>query len=101
MDEPLLPGSEEPVDGYLPLAYIYQPTPSAMQSALARRPAKTWVLDFEPWDRREIEPLMGWTSTRDPLNSFYQLHFPDVQSALDYAKRQGWKCIVQPPPIKV
>ena len=33
-EEPRLPGSEVPTDGKLPLAYIYQPSPSAMQSAL-------------------------------------------------------------------
>jgi len=59
-EEPLLPGGPAPTDGKLPLAYIYQPAPSAMQSALARRPPG-WLLEFEPLERREIEPLMGWT----------------------------------------
>ena len=36
-DEPLLPGSSVPTDGKLPLARIYQPSPSAMQSALTER----------------------------------------------------------------
>jgi ETC complex I subunit conserved region len=80
-EEPLLPGSSVPSDGKLPLARIYQPSPSAMQSALAER-RRGWVLEFEPWQRKEIEPLMGWTATRDPFTSFYGLRFPDRQSAI-------------------
>ncbi|MGC1886853.1 MAG: hypothetical protein WA709_12265 [Stellaceae bacterium] len=50
-EEPLLPGSLAPTDGRVPLAYIYQPSPSAMQSALPGRQPE-WVLEFEPWDRK-------------------------------------------------
>jgi hypothetical protein len=89
-EEPLLPGSPAPIDGKLPLAYIYQPAPSAMQSALARRPAE-WVLEFERWERKEVEPLMGWTSSRDPFTSLYRLRFPDRQSAIEFAERHGWR----------
>jgi hypothetical protein len=53
-EEPLLPGSLAPTDGRVPLAYIYQPSPSAMQSALPRRRQPEWVLEFEPWDRKEV-----------------------------------------------
>ena len=60
-EEPRLPGSLAPTDGRLPLAHIYQPSPSAMQSALTGRQPE-WVLEFEPWDRKEVEPLMGWTA---------------------------------------
>jgi hypothetical protein len=98
-EEPLLPGSSTPTDGELPRAYIYPPAPSAMQSSLARRP-REWLLEFEPWDRKEIEPLMGWTATRDPFTSFYRLRFRDRQSAIDFAERHGWKYIAQPPPVQ-
>ena len=98
-EEPLLPGTAEPADGKLPMAYIYQPSPSATQSPLAGRP-REWVLEFEPWDRKEVEPLMGWTATRDPFTSFYRLRFPDRQSAIDFAERHGWKYVAQPPPVR-
>src|SRR5690348_16930411 len=81
-EEPLLPGSLAPTDGRLPLAYIYQPSPSAMQYALPGRKPE-WVLEFEPCDRKEVEPLMGWTATRDPFTSLYRLRFPARQSAID------------------
>ena len=98
-EEPLLPGSLAPTDGRLPLAYIYQPAPSAMQSVLAGRQPE-WVLEFEPRDRKEIEPLMGWTASRNPFTSFYRLRFPDRQSAIDFAERHGWKYVAQPPPVR-
>jgi hypothetical protein len=98
-EEPRLPGSETPTDGKLPLAYIYKPSPSAMQSALTgRRPG--WVLEFEPWDRKEVEPLMGWAATRDPSTSFYRLHFPDRQRAIEFAERHGWRYVARPPPAR-
>src|SRR5213076_2059847 len=44
-------------------ARMYKPAKSAMQSGKAN--TKEWLLDFEPEERREIEPLMGWTSSGD------------------------------------
>jgi hypothetical protein len=96
-EEPLLPGTPEP--GKLPMAYIYQRSPSAMQSPLAGRP-REWVLEFEPLDRKEVELLMGWTASRDPYTSFHRLRFPERQSAIDFAERHGWKYVAQPPPVR-
>ena len=98
-EEPLLPGSLAPTDGRLPLAYIYQPSPSAMQSALTGRQSE-WVLEFEPWDRKEVEPLMGWTASRGPFTSFYRPRFPDRQSAIEFAEHHGWKYVAPPPPVR-
>ena len=98
-EEPLLPGSAAATGGELPLAYIYQPSPSAMQSALTGRRSE-WVLEFETWERKEVEPLMGWTGSRDPFTSFYRLRFPDRQSAIDLAERHGWRYVAQPPPVR-
>jgi hypothetical protein len=78
-EEPLLPGSLAPTDGRLPLAYIYQPAPSAMQSVLAGRQPE-WVLEFEPWDRKEIEPLMGWTASRNPFTRFIGYASPTAKA---------------------
>jgi transposase len=94
-EEPLLPGSLAPTDGRVPLAYIYQPSPSAMQSALPRRRQPEWVLEFEPWDRKEVEPLLGWTATRDPFTSFYRLRFPRSPER-DRIRRAPWLEICRP-----
>jgi hypothetical protein len=98
MDGPSLPGTPAPADRALPLAWIYQPEPSAMQSALAQRTA--WVLEFEPGGRREPEPLMGWTSTRYPFGSMSRLHFPNLQAAVAFAERHGWQYLVRDPPLR-
>ena len=45
------------------VARIYKPARTAMQSGPAR--TKEWVLEYEPEAPREIDPLMGWTSSRD------------------------------------
>jgi len=44
-------------------ARIYQPARTAMQSGSAK--TKDWVLDFAPASTREVDPLMGWTSSTD------------------------------------
>lgn len=75
MDQPLLPDSEEAADSPLPLAYVYRTAPSAMQSAVVQKAQR--VLEFEPSERREIEPLMGWISIRDPFGSMSRLYFPN------------------------
>jgi len=41
-------------------ARIYLPARSAMQSGQAK---ESWVLEYEPERPREIEPLVGWTSS--------------------------------------
>ena len=42
---------------------IYILSKTAMQSGFAN--TKAWVLDFEPEAPRQVEPLMGWTSSGD------------------------------------
>ena len=93
---PRLPGTSLPAPGQLPLAYIYQPAPSPTQSAPGRR---EWVLEFEPSSPPEIEPLMGWVSSRDPF-AHIRLRFPDQQSAIEFAEKQGWPYVVQNPPVR-
>jgi hypothetical protein len=93
-----LPGSSLPADRALPVAYIYQPARSVMQSAPVLK--QKWVLEFAPWSRREIEPLMGWTSSGDPFASIPQLRFPDRESAIEFAERQGWSYVVRDPPVR-
>jgi ETC complex I subunit conserved region len=94
--EPQLPGTSMPARAQLPLAYIYQPAPSPTQSGRGR---EEWVLEFEPSSPPEIEPLMGWISSRDPF-AHIRLRFPDRQSAIEFAERQGWPYVVQNPPLR-
>jgi hypothetical protein len=92
---PLLPGTSLPARRELPLAYIYQPARSPTQSGQAR--TREWLLEFEPSSPPEIEPLMGWTASRDPFPHI-RLRFPDRPSAIEFAEHQGWPYVVQDPP---
>jgi hypothetical protein len=44
-------------------ARIYKPAKTAMQSGTGN--TKEWVLDYEPEQPRQIEPLMRWTASGD------------------------------------
>ena len=57
-----------------------------MQSGTAK--TKAWILEFEPEAPREVEPLMGWTSSRD-MKSQLRLAFQSKEDAIAYAKRNG------------
>lgn len=67
-------------------ARIYQPARTAMQSGTAK--TKGWVLEFAPEAPREVDPLMGWTSSGD-MNSQVRLRFDTKEAALDYARERG------------
>jgi ETC complex I subunit conserved region len=66
-------------------ARIYQPARSAMQSGEAK---DNWLLEYEPEKPREIEPLMGWTSSAD-MRSQVKLKFGAKEEAIAYAERNG------------
>jgi hypothetical protein len=67
-------------------ARIYKPAQTAMQSGPAR--TKEWVLEYEPEVPREIDPLMGWTSSRD-MKSQIVLAFDSKEEAIAYAEANG------------
>jgi hypothetical protein len=67
-------------------ARIYKPAKTAMQSGTAK--TKEWVLDFEPEQAREIEPLMGWTSSGD-MGQQIRLRFDTAEEAIAYCERHG------------
>ena len=52
--------------------------------------------------RRWENPLMGWTSTGDPLEHVARsgIWFWTQQQAEDYCKRHGFEFEVQPPNIR-
>jgi hypothetical protein len=68
-------------------ARIFKPAKNAMQSGTAT--TKEWQLDFEPEQPREVEPLMGWTSSRD-MKQQVSLRFDTKEEAIDYCQRAGF-----------
>ncbi len=75
-------------------ARIYRPAKTAMQSGKAK--ADTWTLDFEPEQPRKVEPLMGYTSSRD-MKSQIRLIFETKEEAIAYAQKNGIAYTVQEP----
>jgi hypothetical protein len=66
-------------------ARIYRPARTAMQSGQAK---DKWLLEYEPETARQIEPLMGWTSSTD-MKSQIKLRFDTKEEAIAYAERNG------------
>ena len=75
-------------------ARIYLPTRSAMQSGQAK---DKWLLEYEPESPRQIEPLMGWTSSGD-MKAQIKLRFETKDEAIAYAKRNGCLLYTSPSP---
>ena len=67
-------------------ARIYQPAKTAMQSGTAK--ARGWVLEFAPASAREVDPLMGWTSS-DDTQAQVKLRFDTREAAEAYAASKG------------
>jgi len=67
-------------------ARIYKPARSATSSGTAK--TRHWVLEFAPATPREVDPLMGWTSSAD-TQSQVRLRFASKEAALDYAREHG------------
>ena len=67
-------------------ARIYQPARTAMQSGTAK--TKGWTLDFMAESEREIDPLMGWTSSGD-MRQQVHLSFASKEEAIAYCEREG------------
>lgn len=79
-------------------ARIYRPARTAMSSGQGR--TKHWVLEFAPDSRREVDPLMGWTSS-DDTQSQVRLRFDSKEAALAYAKENGIEAqVFEPKPRK-
>jgi hypothetical protein len=76
-------------------ARIYLPARNAMQSGQAK---DKWVLEYEPELPRDIEPLMGWTSSGD-MKSQVKLQFGTKEEAIAYATRNGIAYRVEEPKL--
>lgn len=75
-------------------ARIYKPSRCTTQSGTAR--SKHWVLEFFPETPREVDPLMGWTSSADTQSQVH-LRFDTKEAALDYAREHGIDAVVLEP----
>ena len=75
-------------------ARIFRPAKTAMSSGTAK--TRKWVLEFVKSSAREIDPLMGWTSSND-TQSQVRLHFDTKEAALAYAKENGIEAVVTEP----
>jgi ETC complex I subunit conserved region len=67
------------------IARIYRPAKTAMQSGSAKT---RWLLEYDAESPREVEPLMGWTSSSD-MKSQLRLWFDTAEDAVAYATRNG------------
>ena len=67
-------------------ARIYSPSKTAMQSGKAK--TGLWILEFERASARTVEPLMGYTSSADPLAQV-RLKFATREDAVAYAEKHG------------
>ena len=75
-------------------ARIYRPAKTAMSSGQAR--THNWVLEYANDTGREIDPLMGWTSSAD-TQAQVRLRFPTKEAALEYARDNGIDAVVTEP----
>lgn len=80
-------------------ARIFQPARNAMQSGTAK--TRDWVLEHVQSSAREVDPLMGWTSSDDTTTQV-RLCFDTREAAEAYAKAQGLEFVtIAPTPRKV
>ena len=77
-------------------AKIYRPARTAMQSGEGK---DKWLLEYEPESPRQIEPLMGWTSSSD-MRSQIKLYFDSKDEAIAYARREGIAYRVEEPKLE-
>ena len=75
-------------------ARIYQPAKTAMQSGTAK--THTWVLEYAPASAREVDPLMGWTSS-DDTQAQVKLRFESKKAAVEYAQEPNIDAAVLEP----
>ena len=78
-------------------ARIYSPARTAMSSGTAK--TKHWVLEHAAETAREVDPLMGWTSSAD-TQAQVKLTFGTKQEAVEYAREKGLDFVIQEPKIR-
>ncbi|CAN8061854.1 unnamed protein product [Agarophyton chilense] len=76
---------------------IYKPAKVATQQGRGSL-TQMWKMSFEKLegDDRWTNPLMGWTSTGDPLSNM-GMSFPSKEAAIHYAERNGYEFVTAEP----
>ena len=78
-------------------ARIYRPSRTAMSSGVAK--TREWILEYSPSSARQLDPLMGWTSS-DDTQSQVRLRFETKAAALSYAKDHEIDAVVFEPKVR-
>ncbi|MBO9450831.1 ETC complex I subunit [Tropicibacter sp. R16_0] len=79
-------------------ARIFKPARNAMTSGMAK--TRKWVLEYGQASSREVDPLMGWTSSSD-TQSQVRLRFDSKEEAVEYAQSHGIDAeVIEPKPRK-
>lgn len=68
-----------------------------MQSGLAK--TQRWILEYESGDRKFIEPLMGWTGSRDTRQQL-RMMFNSAEEAKEFADKHGLQVRLHEPQAK-
>ncbi|XP_037935366.1 NADH dehydrogenase [ubiquinone] iron-sulfur protein 4, mitochondrial-like [Teleopsis dalmanni] len=69
---------------------IHVPAKNAMQSGTNN--LNYWKIEFDNRERWE-NPLMGWTSTGDPLSNM-QIEFGTKEEAIAHCEKNGWRWFI-------
>jgi NADH dehydrogenase (ubiquinone) Fe-S protein 4 len=69
---------------------IFIPPKNAMQSGTNN--IQNWRIDFDNRERWE-NPLMGWSSSGDPLSNM-NVDFNSKDEAIEHCEKQGWKWFI-------
>ena len=78
-------------------ARIFKPSPSATQSG--KGSTKLWVLNYEPEEAMQIEPLMGWSGSGD-MRRQITLRFATKEEAIAYCERNAIAYhVIEPKPV--
>lgn len=76
-------------------ARIFQRPKNAMQSGRSR--TSLWMLEFEPAEAKQPDPLTGWAGSGDTREQV-RLSFATLEAATAYAERNGIAYTVIPAP---
>ncbi|KAA0192107.1 NADH dehydrogenase (Ubiquinone) 18 kDa subunit [Fasciolopsis buskii] len=77
------------------MARIFIPARSATQSGT--HGTRLWCVEFDNRERWE-NPLMGWTSSGDPLSNM-TLQFQTAEDAQEFCRKQGWPSYIEKPHV--
>jgi hypothetical protein len=85
-----------PADQAKRVVVIAQRPLKSLQSG--QRLSHQWQITWKHTERWS-NPLMGWTSTADPMSNV-KLNFDTKDSAIAFAERNGWKFEIENPTSK-